>query len=129
LEYIRARGNWLEIPQMTSLLERDIKGFLRYMSKDEELAKTRDRLDGRRNEGGGIKSLTASKGGIKMENRKQKIDRLSAMNIMELVLNDKNIDLTICLSLLKFFKKEVGICGLMLKMLNISIVRNASKCF
>jgi hypothetical protein len=99
------------------------------MSKDEELAKTRDRLDGRRNEGGGIKSLTASKGGIRTENRKQKIDRLSAMNIMELVLNDKNIDLTICLSLLKFFKKEVGICGLMLKMLNISIVRNASKCF
>jgi hypothetical protein len=42
---------------MTSLLERDIKGFLRYMSKDEELAKTRDRLDGICNEGGGIKRV------------------------------------------------------------------------
>jgi hypothetical protein len=34
------------------------RGFLRYMGKDEELAASGGRLDGKDNEGGGIKSLT-----------------------------------------------------------------------
>jgi|YelNatPaOPRAMG01_1025707.scaffolds.fasta_scaffold42601_2 hypothetical protein len=60
------------------------------MSKNEELAESGDGWAGRHNEGGGIKSLTTFKGEIKwrIENKKS-IDRLSAMNIIELVLNDK----------------------------------------